>query len=122
MITPQYNPKKTSVQNFKDAFEFGKKQAIKELKKKYYEKYNLVEVEWFDAQSGFSSPLTIEELEKEKPFHTYSVGYLLKQDDEKIIIGFMMCGNEESFKLFKHWQLIPKGMIKHINYLGRKKR
>ena len=74
-------------------------------------KYKIVEVEWLDAQSGFSSPLTIEELESESPLITFSVGYLLKEDDEKVILGFMMFGDEG---MFKHWQLIPKGMIKKI--------
>lgn len=74
-------------------------------------KYEIVEVEWLDAQSGFHSPLTLEELEREEPLHTYSTGYLLKEDEEKIILGFMMFGNEG---MFKHWQLIPRGMIKKI--------
>lgn len=68
----------------------------------------IVEVEWIDAQSGFSQPLSLEELEKEEPLHTYSVGYLLKEDKKKVILGFMMFGNDG---FFKHWQLIPKGMI-----------
>ncbi len=75
-------------------------------------KNRIVEIEWFDAQSGFSCPLTLEELEKEEPLHTFSVGYLLKEDKEKVILGFMMFGD-----MFKHWQLIPKGMIRKIKYL-----
>ena len=71
----------------------------------------IVEVEWLDAQSGFSQPLNLEELEREEPLHTFSVGYLLKEDKEKVILGFMMFGDEG---FFKHWQLIPKGMIKNI--------
>ena len=83
------------------------------------EKYRIVEVEWLDAQSGFSSPLTIEELEREEPVHTLSVGYLLKEDDEKVILGFMMFGDEG---VFKHWQLIPKGMIKKMRTMEVKGR
>jgi hypothetical protein len=63
--------------------------------------------------------LSLEELEREKPLHTYSVGYLLKEDDEKIILGFMMFG-EDGF--FKHWQLIPKGMIKKLSLLNNKEK
>lgn len=74
------------------------------------DKYKIVEVEWFDAQSGFSQPLSLEELEKEKPLHSFSVGYLLKEDKESVILGFMLFGDE----FFKHWQLIPRGMIKNI--------
>jgi hypothetical protein len=79
--------------------------------------YKIVEVEWFDAQSGFSSPLTLEELEREPPLHSFSVGYLLKEDKEKVILGFMMFGNEG---MFKHWQLIPRGMIKRIKIIQQK--
>jgi len=79
-------------------------------------KYKIVEVEWLDAQSGFSSPLTLEELEREEPVHTFSVGYLLKEDDSKIILGFMMFGDVGDFK---HWQLIPKGMIKKITKMKK---
>ncbi len=77
-------------------------------------KYKIVEVEWLDAQSGFSSPLTIEELESVEPAHTSSVGYLIKEDEEKVILGFMLFGDEG---MFKHWQLIPRGMIKNIRTL-----
>ena len=74
----------------------------------------IVKVDWLDAQSGFSSPLTIEELESEEPIITSSVGYLLKEDEKKIILGFMMFGDEG---MFKHWQLIPKGMVQKITKL-----
>jgi len=80
------------------------------------EMYDLVEVEWLDAQSGFHSPITIEELESEKPAHTKSIGYLVKEDKEKVILGFMLFGDEG---MFKHWQLIPQGMIKKITKLIR---
>lgn len=80
--------------------------------------FEIVEVEWFDAQSGFSQPLTLEELEKEKPYKTYSTGYLIKEDKEKVILGFMMFGDD----WIKHWQLIPKGMIKRINKIERRKK
>lgn len=79
-------------------------------------KYKIVEVEWLDAQTGFSQPLNLEELEKESPLHTFSVGYLLKEDEEKVILGFMMFGSEG---FFKHWQLIPKGMIKSIKEIRK---
>ena len=84
------------------------------LREKKMVKYKIVEVEWFDAQSGFSSPLTVEELIQEKPFHSFSVGYLVAEDKEKIVLGFMMFGEEV---MIKHWQLIPKGMIKKINVI-----
>lgn len=77
-------------------------------------KFDIIEVEWMDAHSGFSSPLTIEELEEEGPIHTLSAGYLIKEDQEKIVLGFMLFGKEGCFK---HWQVIPRGMIKRITKL-----
>ena len=77
-------------------------------------KFKVVEIEWYDAVSGFSSPLTIEDLEAERPIHTFSSGYLIKEDKEKIVLGFMLFGKEG---MFKHWQLIPKGMIKNITVI-----
>ena len=74
----------------------------------------IVEVEWFDAQSGFSCPVSIEEIIAEKPLITFSAGYLLFEDKDKIILGFMLFGEEN---MVKHWQIIPKGMIKKMKRL-----
>ena len=79
-------------------------------------KYKVVEVEWLDAQSGFQHPLTAEELKLEIPIHTHSIGYLVKENKESIILGFMMFGEDD---LIKHWQLIPKKMIKRIKILRK---
>ena len=76
--------------------------------------FKLVRVDWFDAQSGFASPMDIEELMSVPPVETTSVGCLVHEDKEKIVLGFMMFGKEE---YFKHWQMIPKGMIKKITKL-----
>ncbi len=81
-------------------------------------KYKIVEVEWLDAQSGFSSPLTLEELETQEPVHTFSVGYLLKKDKDKIILGFMLWGDD----WFKHWQLIPRGMVIKIKEIKNERK
>ena len=72
--------------------------------------FKTVEVEWMDAQSGFSSPLTVEQLEEEEPYHTFSIGYLIYEDKQKVILGFMLFGED----MIKHWQLIPRGMILNI--------
>lgn len=77
-------------------------------------KYKIVEVEWLDAQSGFGQAQFIEELvEHEEPIHTFSVGYLLHQCKDYIILGFMLFGED----MVKHNQLIPRGMIKKIRRL-----
>lgn len=76
-------------------------------------KNQIVEVTWLDAQSGFSSPLSIEEIINEAPVLTKSAGYLIHKDKEKIVLGFMQWDNN----MFKHWQLIPMGIVKEIKYL-----
>ncbi len=68
----------------------------------------IVEVIWFDAQSSLES-MTIEDINQHfKPLETRSVGYLMKETDEYIILAFADFGNG----LYKHWQVIPAGMIK----------
>jgi len=77
----------------------------------------IVEVSWIDAHSSMDA-MTLSELEKQKPFETKSCGYLIKEDEEKIILGFMLFGfnvNEEP--LLKHYQVIPKGMVKKIRVI-----
>ena len=76
--------------------------------------YKIIEVEWMDAQSGFSTPEDVDVLIKDmKPILTYSVGYLLYECDDYIILGFMMFDKGST----KHYQLIPKGMIKRRKIL-----
>ncbi len=73
-------------------------------------KYKIVEVEWLDAQSGFGNAQYVEELTHEKPEHTFSIGYLLYECKDHIILGFMLFGED----MVKHNQLIPRGIIKKI--------
>ena len=87
---------------------------VRNMKTNNQPKYKTVEVEWFDAQSGFGQAEFIDEAIKNmKPIHTFSVGYLLNEDKEGVLLGFMLFGDE----MVKHNQLIPKGMIKKINVL-----
>ena len=76
-------------------------------------KYKKVEVEWLDAQSSFGLAQPIEELIDMELTTTYSTGYLLHEDDEKIILGFMLFGEN----MVKHDQTIPKGIIRKITTL-----
>lgn len=78
------------------------------------EDFEFVRVDWLDAQSGFSIPMDVEELISVPLVETTSVGCLVHKDKEKIVLGFMMFGKEG---YFKHWQMIPQGMIKKITKL-----
>ncbi len=76
-----------------------------------------VEVEWIDAHSSMDA-LTLSELEKAEPFLTKSCGYLIKEDKDKIVLGFMCFGfNINDEPLLKHYQVIPKGMVRKITKL-----
>lgn len=88
---------------------------MKKGKVKKYDQlgYDIVEVIWQDAISGFQEPLTPSEIERQLPAPTKSVGYLIYEDNEKVILGFMLF----DFKYCKHWQLIPRGMIKDIRLI-----
>ena len=73
-----------------------------------------VEVEWMDAQSSMEQ-VFLDELSNIK-FNmtiTKSCGYLIHEDNEKVVLGFMLFGEES----IKHWQMIPKSMIKNIREL-----
>lgn len=70
--------------------------------------FKVIEVIWIDAQSSMQ-PLTLEDAKtKLKPALTKSVGYLVHEEHDYVLLAFT------DFKegQFKHWQLIPKGMIK----------
>lgn len=74
----------------------------------------IVEVEWLDAQSSLDC-MTVSELKKQKLFLTQSCGYLMVEDEEKIVLSFMNFGfNIDDEPLMKHYQIIPRGMIKKI--------
>ena len=78
-------------------------------------KYKIVEVEWVDAQSGFGQAEYIEDVISNcNLVTTFSAGYLLHEDKEKVILGFMLFSDE----MVKHKQMIPKGMIKKIKILS----
>ncbi len=72
-------------------------------------KLQIVEVEWFDAQ-GSLEIMSIEELEEHPLVLTKSCGYLIKQDKEKVVLAFMIFGED----LMKHYQIIPIQMVKKI--------
>ena len=81
-------------------------------------KFDLVKVEWLDAQTGFAQAVEVSEFLKEfRPVYNYSIGQLLCDDKEKIILGFLIMDTEDDDPLIKHWQLIPKGMVKKITKL-----
>lgn len=76
----------------------------------------IVEVKWVDAQSSMEL-LTVDEAKKSlKPQNTKSVGYLVEDNDEYIILVFVNFNNG----YYKHWQLIPKQLIKNIKIVEKK--
>ncbi|HEC66725.1 MAG TPA: hypothetical protein ENI23_15725 [bacterium] len=82
------------------------------MEEKEIKDYPIVEVEWFDAQSSMDF-IDIESLIAEKPYLTKSCGYLIHEDKEKVILGFMVFASG----YLKHYQVIPKGMVKKIKRL-----
>ena len=75
----------------------------------------IVEIVWLDAQSSLSA-MSIDKIDKSfKPVLTKSVGYLVKEHKEYIILAFMYFGSD----VYKHWQLIPTGIIKSKRILKK---
>ena len=75
-------------------------------------KYDVVLVKWFDAQHG-THILEANEFQDLQPLFTVSVGCLIEKRKDAILLGFMLFGNK-----LKHYQLIPRGMIKQIKKLS----
>ena len=76
-----------------------------------------VEVSWVDAQSSMDIML-LKDVKDYQNIVTKSCGYLAYQDKEKVVLAFMLFGkDEEDRTLLKHYQIIPKGMIKNIKHL-----
>ena len=71
----------------------------------------IVEVEWLDAHSSMDA-MTISDLEKQKPILTKSCGFLIHEDQEKIILASMIYED-----ILDQYQVIPKGMVKKIRVI-----
>jgi len=81
--------------------------------------FKICEVTWVDAQSSLDA-IPISELEKYPLATTKSCGYLVKEDKEKVVLAFMLFGvNKEGEELMKHYQIIPKAMIKKIKVIRK---
>ena len=77
----------------------------------------IVEVTWIDAQSSLDV-YSVEELKGiglEDLHITKSSGYLIHEDKEKVVLGFMLFGDD----LVKHHQVIPRGMVKKIKVIRK---
>lgn len=73
----------------------------------------IIEIEWFDAQTSIEA-LYVEEIKEHlKPQLSHSVGYLIHENDDYVILGFVDFGND----LIKHHQVIPKPIIKKIKII-----
>ena len=72
-------------------------------------KFKMVVVDWFDAQSSTDS-IYISEIKNMKPIKSHSLGYLVYEDKDFIVLSFLNFGH----RLMKHHQCIPRGMIKKI--------
>ena len=75
-----------------------------------YKKRIPVEIEWMDAQTWSGTAEEFGEIIKWKPIISFSCGYLIHEDKEKVIISFLNFGDEST----KCFQMIPKAMIKNI--------
>jgi len=79
-------------------------------------KYPIEEITWFDAQSSMDNFFIEEIISELKPIQSKTIGYLLHETSEYIVIGFLLFSNE----MIKHHQVIPKGMILKRTVLRKK--
>ena len=71
----------------------------------------------FEAEKEKIAQEVSEFLKRFEPLYNYSIGHLLCNDKEKIILGFLIMDDKDENPAVKHWQLIPKGMVKKITKL-----
>lgn len=71
----------------------------------------IIEVEWTDA-IAYSTKIIIKDLVKENLPITKSCGFLIHEDQEKIILASMMYED-----ILDQYQIIPKGMVKKIRVI-----
>jgi len=74
-----------------------------------------------DAQSSQRQEL-VEDLADLEPIMTRSCGYLVHEDKNRIVLCFMLFDSEEQRQdvSSKHWQVIPRGMVRKIRKLKRR--
>jgi|TARA_X000001382_G_scaffold128027_1_gene116841 hypothetical protein len=74
--------------------------------------YPLVKVVWIDTvETSDSSWQQLEELLKETPASIDSVGYMIKQNEDYIVIAADKATKDDD-DLFGRCQVIPKGVVK----------
>ena len=74
-------------------------------------KFDIVEVEWTDA-IAYSTKTFMKDLIQEDLPITISCGFLIHEDEQKVILVSMMYED-----ILEQYQIIPKGMIKRITKL-----
>lgn len=75
----------------------------------------IVKVEWKDAKTSYGTPITLEEAKEEQLVEAETIGYLLKDDDEKVIIASFCFFDDDGEEMFlKTIHVIPKKTIKNI--------
>tara|TARA_R100000900_G_scaffold91638_1_gene71343 strand:+ start:209 stop:454 length:246 start_codon:yes stop_codon:yes gene_type:complete len=76
--------------------------------------YPLVKVVWIDTvETSDSSWQSKEELLQETPASIDSVGYMIKQNDDYIVIAADKATKDDD-DLFGRCQVIPKGVVKQM--------
>lgn len=77
-------------------------------------KYPIVEVLWLDATGVWAEDWgDASDIEKAMPARTVTVGYLVKNDADRIVVVAMCNDSHVGLGL-----VIPKGMVKQIRYLA----
>lgn len=78
----------------------------------------IVEVEWLDAQEE-TTALTLEGARQQEPFPVKSVGVLIEDNEEKVIVAAAHFQPEDNAGFFRATWTIPKGAVKKIKRLGK---
>ena len=81
--------------------------------------YPVVLVKWLDAYTAGIPVSDVELKGLPEGIYVESVGFLVDENKDRLVIGYMIYPDEESVK---HYQVIPKKMILSFEYLRGAKR
>ena len=86
-------------------------------------KMKIVKVVWMDAKTYTSVELTLKEAKEKTLAETHTIGYLLHEDKEKIVVCGFYCPSveDEYADGYRDIHIIPKPIIVKIIKLEEKK-
>jgi hypothetical protein len=83
--------------------------------------YSVVEILWEDAHAEPPGPKTHEDIDKIEPCFNTSVGYLMRQTREHVILAGEFSIEPDGTHVFRDLIRVPKGMVRKTTIVAKGK-